>query len=251
MTSSIQPEKRLNRRFALAFTITIKVKQDDNSYWKETTEAVTISRSGAGFYLTRKCKAGQLLSLLLPMPKHLRNYDEDKEFYRVWGLVQHCNPVSGDEAAGYHVGVAFIGKSAPESYHETPSQSYMICGMNEDGFWKIKETATPFVTRKHTRYWTPIEVKLEILDIGGNVVAEEISKTENISYSGSSVISHLNATVGDCCRISSKKHDFSAIAIVRNGQKGKDNLPRLHLEFTDVKFPVEKLDSEIVETEEN
>lgn len=251
MTVSTQTEKRQNRRFPLAFKIIVKAKEDKDSYWKETTEALTISRNGAGFYLQKKCQVGQLLSLLMPMPKHLRSYDKEKELYRVWGLVQHCNPNSGDETKGFHVGVAFIGKFAPASFHELPHQSYMICGMNEDGFWKIKETATPFVTRKHTRYWTSLDFKIEVMDIGGNAVAEEDSKTENVSYSGAAVFSHLEANVGECCRVTNKKHEFSAIAVVRNRKVGKDNLSRLHLEFVDVSFPIEKLDSDIVETEEN
>lgn len=251
MSLSTQKEQRSSRRFSSTFNVTIKAKQNKDSFWKETTEILTVSRNGAGFYLPQKCQVGQLLSLLMPMPKQLRGYDEDKEFYRIWGLVQHCNPVSGDESKGFHIGVAFIGKNAPESYHETPLQSYMICGMSEDGFWKIKETATPFVTRKFTRYWTSIDVKLEVLDIEGNVVSEDSAKTENVSYSGAAVFSYLEANVGECCRVTDEKRDFSAIAVVRNRKLGKDKLPRLHLEFVDVRFPIEKLDSNVEETEEN
>lgn len=251
MTVSTQTEQRQHRRFPSSFTLTVKAKEDKDSFWKETTEVLTISRNGAGFYLPRKCQVGQLLSLLMPMPKQLRGYDEDKEFYRIWGLVQHCNPVSGDESKGFHVGVAFIGRDAPESYHETPLQSYMICGMSEEGFWKIKETTTPFITRKYTRYWTGIDVKLEVIDIDGNVCDEDFAKTENVSYSGAAIFSYLDANVGECCRVSSDRFDFSSIAVVRNRKLGKDKLPRLHLEFVDVKFPIEKLDSDIEETEEN
>lgn len=251
MSSSTQTEKRQTRRIPSSLTITVKAKENKDSYWTEITEALTVSRNGAGFYLPKKCQVGQLLSLLLPMPKQLRSYDEEKELYRVWGLVQHCNAVSGDEKRGYHIGVAFIGKYAPDSYYDTPSQSYMICGMSESGFWKIRETATPFVSRKHTRYWVSLDVKVEVLDIEGNTVAEDNAKTENLSYSGAAIFSYLEANVGECCRVTDEKHGFSAIAVVRNRKLGKDKLPRLHLEFVDVKFPIEKLGSEIVETEEN
>lgn len=251
MTISTQTEKRQNRRFPSSFTLTVKAKQDKDSYWTETSEVLTISRNGAGFHLPRKCQVGQLLSLLMPMPKQLRGYDEDKELYRIWGLVQHCNPVSGDESKGYHIGVAFIGRNAPESYHEAPQQSYMICGMNEDGYWNIKETATPFITRKFTRYWTSIDVKIEVIDIDGNAIYEDFAKTENVSYSGAAVFTYLDANVGECCRVTDEKRGFSAIAVVRNRKLGKDKLPRLHLEFVDTRFPIEKLDSIIEETEEN
>ncbi|HQU84154.1 MAG TPA: hypothetical protein PKY59_13550 [Pyrinomonadaceae bacterium] len=251
MSISTQTEQRQSRRFPLAFKLTVKAKEDTESFWKETTDVLTIARNGAGFYLPRKVQVGQLLSLLMPMPKHLRGYDDDKEFYRIWGLVQHCNPISGDEAQGFHVGVAFIGKNAPESYHQAPQQSYMICGMSEDGFWKIKETATPFVTRKHTRYWTSIDVRLEVIDIDGNVVTHDTTKTENLSYSGAAVFSYMDANVGECCRVFADEYEFMAIAVVRNRKLGKDKLPRLHLEFVDEQFPIEKLGSNLEETEEN
>lgn len=251
MSQSTQTEQRVSRRFSSAINVTVKAKQDKDNYWTANAEIITVSRNGASFRSPRKVRAGQLLSLLMPMPKQFRAYDEDKELYRVWGLVQHCNAVSGDENNGFHVGVAFTGKNSPAGYHESAPQSYMICGMNEDGFWKIKETAKPFVTRRHTRYWTSVEVKLEVLNMEGLVTDEDFARTENISYDGAAVFTYLNANVGECCRVFADKYEFMAIAVVRNRKLGKDKLPRLHLEFVDEQFPIEKLGSNLEETEEN
>ena len=79
-----------------------------------------MSRSGAGFYLDRKCEVGRLISLTMPMPKHLRCYDFEKELYRVWGLVQHCSPATGGADSAFHVGVAFAGKNRRRAITKIP-----------------------------------------------------------------------------------------------------------------------------------
>src|ERR1043165_714988 len=124
MSVAANNHKRQNPRVSLALSAVVKAKEDKETFWKETTDLISMSRSGAGFYLNRKCDVGQLVSLMMPMPRHLRCYDADKELYRVWGLIQHCSPVSGEGHTDYHVGVAFVGKNPPASYHENPVQSY-------------------------------------------------------------------------------------------------------------------------------
>jgi hypothetical protein len=43
-------------------------------------------------------------------------------------------------------------------------------------------------------------------------------------------------------RVIKQHRDFSAEAVVRNRRVGKDNLPRLHLEFVNAIFPIEGID---------
>ena len=86
----------------------VKVKDDNGKLWKDAAEIISVSQTGAGFYMKRECKPGRLMMMMLPVEAELRLYDHDKELYRVWGLVQHCHRLS-DEDVGYHVGVAFIG----------------------------------------------------------------------------------------------------------------------------------------------
>ncbi len=236
-----QRESDPRSKFAspIALQTVVKAKQSDRSVWKDMAEIHSVSSSGAGFYIRRYCHVGQLLSLIMPLPRHLRLYDENTKLYRVWGLVQHCSPVYGnDGAAGFHVGVAFVGKNPPVSYEMDPMQSYRICGMSKDGMWRIEEAETPFQPRRHSRFWNTLEVYISVLDADQKPSQGEATVTENISESGASVITSLNAFVGDRIQIQNKQHNFTSLAVVRNRKLGADDRPRLHVEFIDAEFPV-------------
>ena len=232
---------RTAERVSTSLSATVKFKEGKDDFWKESTQTISVSRNGAGFFLQRKCQVGQLLSLIIPLPRDLRCYDNEKELYRVWGLVQHCNPVETDEVSGFYVGVAFIGKNVPAGYKDNPAQSYNICGMTEDGLWKIAETGRAFVHRKNPRFWTLLEVSLELLDAEDEDLSREKTITENISVCGAAVYSNLNLKIDDCVLFASKAHDFSALAVVRYIQNETDDRPKVHLEFINAKFPVEKI----------
>lgn len=241
---------RSSERVSTALSAIVKFKENKDDFWKETAKTLSVSRNGAGFFLERNCKVGHLLSLIIPMPQDLRCYDEDKELYRIWGIVQHCHEVETEKFSGFHVGVAFIGKNAPAGYKEDPGQSFKICGMNENGLWKVVATGRPFVKRKNPRFWTMMEVDLELLDEEGEDLSREKTMTENISICGAAVFSNLNLQVDDCIQFTSKAHDFSALAVVRDIQE-TEHRPKVHLEFVNAKFPIEKLILHIEEEEKN
>lgn len=218
----------------------VKAKEKDGATWKEVADVLTVSATGAEFLLPRECKVGRLVSLLLPLEAHLRCHDHEKELYRVWGLVQHCTPLRKQNS--FHLGVAFIGKEAPRSYDRDPSQTYRICGMRENGLWKIDEAETPFKTRKEIRHRKRIGFYLALLnskkvDIGG-----EQTTTDNISRSGAAVFSTLEISVGDRVKFISEEYDFSGLAVVCSKDVLKDKRTRLHLNFVENQFPVESLE---------
>jgi hypothetical protein len=251
MTTTTQLEKRENCRGTLAITAFVKGTDEHQMMWKVSADLISLSRTGAGFYIDRKCSVGQLVSMLLPMPRHLRCYDQNQEKYRIWGLVQHCNHYTGEDGEVYHVGVAFVGKNAPSSYNRNPLQSYRISGMNQDGIWKIVEASSAFVTRRYPRYWVPLEVSLSALDTDENLIADEGVKTENISQSGAAMWTTLKVEVGDSVKFTCPAHNFSTLAVVRNRQAREYELPKLHLEFIDDRFPVLELNAPIEETPAN
>lgn len=219
----------------------VKGRDADGTAWKEIADVTSVSSTGAGFYIQRPCTVGTLVSLMIPLPPQLRSYDHDKEIYRVWGLVQHSQPVSGEDAVGYHVGVAFTGKHQPESYKENPAQGYKICGMSEDGLWRITESRSPFKARRHIRYWTTVELYLATISGENGKPAGERTTTENISKSGAAVFSSLDLNTGDRVKFICEKYDYSGIAVVCNRNQGTDGRFRLHLQFVDNMFPVERL----------
>ena len=217
----------------------IKVKESKDDSWKETADVISSSSTGAGFYVKRECQLGRLVSVMFPLDPHLRCYDHNKELYRVWGLVQHCHMLPADAEGGYHVGVAFIGKHSPESYREDPTQSYRICGMTDDGLWKIKEAAKEFKPRKYARFYHAVDHYLAIINSQNTSLSGERTTTENISKSGAAVISSLDVHVGDRVKFISEQYDFSGLAVVCNRQELRDGRSRLHLQFVENTFPIE------------
>ncbi|MBC7900634.1 MAG: PilZ domain-containing protein [Saprospiraceae bacterium] len=236
---------------SISLQTVVKVKESNDSSWKEVADVVTVSSSGAGFNLKRECNVGHLVSLMLPLPAHQRSYDHEKELYRVWGLVQHCHEIVGEEEAGFHVGVAFIGKNAPDSYRSDPSQNYRICGMSDNGLWKVQESIAPFKTRKDMRFWKSIDLYLALVESDKSSLTGEKTVTENISQSGAAVISSLDVNVGDRVKFISEAYDFSGLAVVCNRQIGGDLRTRLHLQFVENKFPIESINFEHPEAAEN
>lgn len=243
MPNQIEHEpQRTQPASAQTLQTVVKAKQADRNAWSETAEIHSISSSGAGFYIRRYCHIGQLVSLILPLPKHLRLYDHDSKLYRVWGLVQYCSPVYGQGGdAGFQVGVAFVGKKPPESYHSDPLQSYRICGMSKNGMWNIEEAEAPFQPRRHSRYWSPVDLYISVVGADQKNTDGENTVAENISESGASIITSLNAYVGDRIKIQSKKYKFYTLAVVRNRKLGPDDRPRIHVEFIKETFPVQDL----------
>jgi hypothetical protein len=218
-------------------TAVVKGKDEKFTSWSESSEVTSLSSSGAGLFIPVPCPVGRLVSLMLPMPADLRRYDLDKRLYRVWGLVQYCHEaVTGP--AGYHVGVALIGKDAPDSYAKDPMQSYRICGMRKSGLWKIEELDTSFKQRVSARYWNTIEGTIVILDDTLRSKAQENVVTENISESGAAVFSELRVAVGDRIKFQTNSPSFSSLSVVRDRRIGADDRMRIHLEFVENQFPI-------------
>jgi hypothetical protein len=218
-------------------TAVVKGKDEKFTAWSESSEVTSLSSSGAGLFIPVPCPVGRLVSLMLPMPSEMRRYDHDKRLYRVWGLVQYCHEaVNGP--AGYHVGVALIGKDAPDSYTRDPMQSYRVCGMRKSGLWKIEELDTSFKQRTSARYWNSIDGTISLLDDEMKSTAQEGVVTENISESGAAVFSDLRVAVGDRIKFQTHSPLFSSLSVVRDRRIGVDDRMRIHLEFVENSYPI-------------
>ncbi len=209
----------------------IKVRDDAGAARFETAEMISMSAGSAGIKLCLPVTIGRLIALLLPLPNEMRLYDHDRELYRVWGIVQHCNELLTPERS-YHVGVSFIGPKAPDSYFEDPDRSYMITGTGEDGFWLIKAADVPFRIRGEARYWRSVNSYVGSVGDGSSINFGGKGVTENISNSGAAVICDVPVKVGDKIKFISPELDFSAYAEVRGSHMGDDARNRIHIRFT-------------------
>lgn len=216
-------------------------KDKNGAIWQEAAEVTNYSATGACIRLSHKCGAGCLISLMLPIPPHLRCYDHDAELYEVWGLVQHSQKATTETDEKYYVGVAFIGKNAPVDYHDDPGRSYRICGMSSQGLWKVEGLPREFKSRREIRYWTPIELYLAHVDPDRKMLSGAKATTENVSKGGAAVISDLDVNVGERVKFISEEFDFSGLAVVCGRQTSTDLRSRIHLKFIEDTFPVEKL----------
>jgi hypothetical protein len=228
----------------------VKGKGKGDRQWKEVGDLISVSQTGSSFNLPRKCEIGTLISLMIPLPVHMRCYDHDKEFYRVWGLVQHCAPVTADEPSRFNVGVAFIGREPPASYKAHPLQHYRICGVDKDGMWTVEELKTRFKKRSQVRFWQPVDLYLALVDTKLGSIGGERTLAENVSRSGAAVFTTLDVGIGDRVKFISEQYDFSGLAVVCNRQTGDDGRTRLHLKFVENNFPVETLMRASVAVEE-
>lgn len=234
----------------LNLTAVIKGREKNFHPWSKTAQVESLSNSGAGFFLSRRCEVGRLVSLIMAMPAHLRRYDHEKKLYRIWGLVQYCYEAGGEDAAGFHIGVALVGRNAPKSYQKNPAQSYRISGMDKNGLWYIEAQETSFKQRTSTRYWNSIEASLCQLNDEQRSIATEKTVTENVSESGASVFSELRVAVGDRIRFQSSSPAFSSLSVVRHRSIGIDDRTRVHIEFVDSPFPVFQIEAPIEKAEE-
>jgi hypothetical protein len=119
MSVVTEVEKKKAEIVSTELLAVVKSKDAQNKPWKEVADVMSFTAGGTAFHIERECKVGTLISLMLAMPENLRCYDHDKELYRVWGLVQFCQPLNDAGREGFHVGVAFIGKNPPDSYNES------------------------------------------------------------------------------------------------------------------------------------
>lgn len=242
---NVTPPERNDVRSEVRRTIELEAivnfSEPETGSWKEIASVGTVSRNGIGFVSPRPCEAGRLVNLVLPMPEEFRAFDKSKELYAVHGLVQYCTASGGMEQPGYNVGVALIGKKAPDSYQNDPLQTYRINGMTKSGFWTITETDKAFRPRRFPRYLMSLEVGVSLLQQETRSVVKTTAMTRDIGIGGTAIISTLDAQVGDKVKFACEKLNFYALAIVRNREELNGDESLIRLEFVESEFPVDKL----------
>lgn len=239
--------KRMRERLELSLPARIHCQESHDHEWVELTRLMDVTPFGARFSLSRPTESGRLLHMTLPMPRQLRCFDFAEQQYRIWALVRNTKELASTEnqASRFEVGVAFIGQHPPASHEANPERRYEVSESPEgDNLWTLKEIK-PLVhvpssqPRQVTRHNIPVEVQVEIVDEKGNVLESESTVTENISRRGAAVFTSLNVASGRFVRLTSSMYHLSVFAVVRERRLGKDNIPRLHLEFIGREWPID------------
>jgi hypothetical protein len=238
---SVKLDTRAAARTPSSVRGVVLVKESSTESWKEHTDVTSLSKSGAGFTLSRPCTVGRLVSLVLEMPDDLRAYDQGKELYPAIGIVQYCYAAQFEDRTVYNIGVGFIGKRSPDGFKQNPAENYRINGMNKEGLWTVVPTKSEFQNRKEPRYFLGVPVTLTYKRRSDRETFRHSTITVNIAAGGASVATDIEANVGDKIKFACKDVNFYAIAEVR-GRRRKEGEPScLNLEFIEARFPVEKL----------
>ena len=241
LAATAASDHRLAGRTPVELNTVVRIVESSGETWKEFAEVKSVSRNGAGFSLTRPCEVGRLIKMVMPLDPELRAYDHNKELYPVMGIIQYCNAAQVNNETVYHIGVGFIGKNVPESFKQDPMQNYRIAGMNKDGLWQVVEARSQFKKRKDPRYWISLNVAVTLIRQADRSVVKEETCTRDISASGLSLSSRLDAAVGDKVKLACRELDFYAVAVVRNMNGQKAGHPTIHVEFVEAQFPIDKL----------
>lgn len=247
--------QRRVERIKLSLPVRIEAKETKEVSWDEISHFTTVSHCGAGFEIKHKVKIGQLLLLTSPLPQKLRCYDYCEQQYRVWAVVRCCQSTENNPNC-FNVGVAFVGKYAPLSFHDNPTKLYGLTNFTKGGLFQlieaqeesirtevfIQEEPTLRTEQKCPRYSIPTEIVLEAFDQGKGATICETTVSENISLCGAAIFTSLNSQIGDLVKVSFTSFNVSIRAKVRNRRIGSDGIPRLHLEFIDRQLPLEGIE---------
>lgn len=236
----------VRRRARIPLTLPVRVLcRESNEYeWSEQSRLVDVTHFGAGFTLTRPVDVGRLIQLTLPLPTQLRCYDHNDPMYSVWSLVRHTAATQStdpDRPRLFRLGVAFVGKEAPESYAGDPTLRYEPVPIKVGGNTKWKLGRLPSVAeRREPRLVIPMEVLVETLDEDGKPLMREYTVTETISTLGTCVPTNLDVDVGRVLRISSVNDQVSTYAAIRSRKVASDGIARLGLEFIGARWPLDR-----------
>jgi hypothetical protein len=240
MTEPQRP-KRIRERLELKLPVRVFCRESADLEWVEMTRLTNVTPFGCGFTLKRPIEIGRLLHLTIPMPRQLRVFDHLEDQYKIWGLVRYVKATRKEQATIFDVGLAFIGKRPPTSYEFEPWRRYDASAASLQSMGSPEEIVKPFPTtdeRLHTRHHMAVDMLLEVMDEKGQVAQTESSVTEDISRKGATIFTTLSVPPGRFVRLTSQQFNLTAYSVVRSRNTGADGIPRIHVEFIDMEWPL-------------
>lgn len=259
MADEAQAERRKAYRMGMALPVRVTGFSDEGAAWEEVSSTEDVSQGGLSLLLTRRVELGQVLALILPMPKRLREFDLNEETYRVYGLVRGIVHNQDRE----RVGVMFFGKYPPRGFHERPGARYLLPSDSVAGMPVPPELRQPPAEpaipapppsasqevhvdrmspdlhdrRASSRIDLFVNFTLQHVDEWGTVLQEELTVADNLSRGGAHVMTSLEFAKNDVIQLEESGGGFATRAEVRGVKRGRDGIIRLHLRFLDGQTP--------------
>lgn len=236
-----RPWKRIRDRLALQLPVRVRVRETRDYEWTEMTRLMNVTPFGAGFTLKRPTEKGRLLHMTIPMPRQLRVYDHVEDQYRIWAIVRYLKTEISEKGNVFIVGVAFIGKRAPDSYEKEPWRRYDVATNVFEGISVPEDMVKPFAIEDQladTRHQIAVDMRVELLDENGAVVETEQTVSEKIGSRGATLFTTLDLQQGRFIRLTSEQARTTAHAAIRSRHIGADGIPRIDVEFVDKEWPL-------------
>ncbi|MFN7949192.1 MAG: hypothetical protein U0Z53_27810 [Blastocatellia bacterium] len=231
MRYKVEP-RRLHQRLEMALPLQVTCRETATRHWVEQTETQDITPVGARFTIGHSLQPGQLIHLTIRMPVQLRRYDHQTPNYLVWALVRFARAykmfgAGRSSGSQYEIGVAFIGKTPPESFLADPTLRYELAPPEEkDGFWRACLPAPEDETAAEV-----FEVIIESLNPAGQVIAREETLTRNLTEDQAVIPTTLPIEKGQHVRLLSPDGVNVVTARVANRMTDPDGIIRVHLQF--------------------
>jgi curved DNA-binding protein CbpA len=216
-------ERRRCERFKLSVPALVAGYDPEGGKWQEITKTIDVSRMGVAVWLRRNIKHGLVAHITLPLPTKLRSHGFAEAGYNMYAIVRRVEPLIEGRRV---VGLEFIGATPPTDYLHKPWSTFRTQKWNGPD------------RRREPRVHRAEPVAVEYLDEAMKRISREAGITEDISPSGARVRVKSPPTHFDFVRITSPKHTFSGLALLRNLWAGDDGLKRLCLQFVDQKWPM-------------
>src|SRR5690349_2651563 len=199
--------KRIRERLALHLPVRVRGRETPSFEWTEITRLINVTPFGAGFALKHPTEKGRLLHMTIPMPRQLRVFDHVEDQYRIWAVVRYMKAMVDNDQTRFNVGVAFIGKRPPNSYEAAPWTRYDISTSAFQPLAKPEDVLVPLTDQRvNTRYNIAVDMRLELVDVDGNVTESEHTVTEDISTKGATIFTTLQIPQGRFVRLTSDSH---------------------------------------------
>jgi len=215
--------------------------RDGGETLTETTRLLSVSLRGATIELSKPPSPGQLIRLTLPaLGRGGAASPEATLWALVWGTAGTPSPAT----RLFPVSLIFCGTDIPRSFAENPEGGYAYVVEDGETFRlqsrpNSKDSEGAFVDRRReSRIPVPVEVTTEILGETGEVVASEITITENVSRGGAALRTTLLVPALSRVRLRCERHGLTLNSIVRACTIGPDNIRRMHLQFIDGQWPI-------------
>ncbi|HET7291834.1 MAG TPA: PilZ domain-containing protein [Vicinamibacteria bacterium] len=243
-------ERRRHPRLAQKLPVRVVGYAPNGSPWEETTTTRDVSQGGISMILPRSSFKGQVLQLALPLPRSLREFDQDEPELRVYGIVR-------DTIEGHGVcqlGVKFFGKQPPRGFDRTPGAAFLmpsdlppvaLSAPAEESAPKADPAPTGDRRtrerdpqdwrhrRRHERLQMFVAFHLQQLDEWGAVLAEERTVSENVSLGGARLKTTGHFCVGEVVVLRQASGAFETRAQVKGFTVGPDGGNHVGVMFLD------------------